>query len=215
MTQPDPWPVAGAGPRSTGKDELAQSLAAQQSAATRLDLARFTMWLFLVAEVMFFTAFFGAFLVWRGQHPRWPLPQVTEHVLLPTLNLAPLLLSSLTLELARRALGLGQRGGLKLWLLATTLLGTVFLGVQLLEYQRTWRSGVVFNSGEGGNYFYLLAGTHGVHVAGGILFLLLVLVLALRHRLHRLRRVPLDLCRMYWHFVVVIWLVLFRLLYFG
>jgi heme/copper-type cytochrome/quinol oxidase subunit 3 len=210
----DPWPVAGAGPHPS-RDDPGQSIAAQRSAARALDLARFGMWLFLVFEVMFFTAFFGAFLVWRGTHPQWPLPQVRERVLLPACNLAPILLSAVTLELAARALVRSASRQLQLWILATTVLGCVFLGVQLLEYQRTWRSGVVFDSGDGGNYFYLLAGTHGLHVAGGIVFLLCVLTLAVRHRLHRLRRVPLDLCRMYWHFVVVVWLLLFRLLYFG
>jgi cytochrome c oxidase subunit 3 len=195
-------------------ENLAREVEKRREAEQRLDSARFGMWLFLVAEVMFFAGFLGAVIVSRSNQPVWP-PEGMQPIPvgLPAVNLAVLVASAFGLEAAAHALKHGERRKLSLRLLLTLLLGVAFLAVQIVEYVRNWAAGFTLLSNPAGNYFYVLAWVHGVHVAGGIVFLTWVTLLARRNALHLGRRVPLDLSRMYWHFVVLVWFVLFVLLY--
>jgi cytochrome c oxidase subunit 3 len=107
----------------------------------------------------------------------------------------------------------GARRALHWTLAAALTIGALFLAVQVQEYGQTWRSGLTLASEISGSCFYLLAGAHGLHVLGGLLFLAWVWLLAARRTLNTTRRAPLDACRMYWHFVVVAWILLFVFLY--
>jgi heme/copper-type cytochrome/quinol oxidase subunit 3 len=204
-------------PAVGGNDETvlsaARELDRRREADRRLDSARFGMWLFLVAEVMLFAAFVGAIIVSRSS-PSWPREGMADlPLLLPAANLLVLVASAMALELAAGALRRGARRPLQRFLGLALVLGAVFLAVQVVEYSRNWSSGFTLRTNQASNYFYVLAWVHGVHVLGGVVFLAGVTRLALKNSLHLARRVPLDLCRMYWHFVVLAWLFLFVLLY--
>jgi heme/copper-type cytochrome/quinol oxidase subunit 3 len=95
----------------------------------------------------------------------------------------------------------------------TALLGTIFLTVQGAEWVRLVHFGLTLTAGIYGSIFYTLIGTHGLHVLGAVLWLLVVLAGAARHRFSAARHVPLELCGMYWYFVVGLWPILFALVY--
>ncbi len=176
--------------------------------------ARLGMLIFLGAEAMFFAGLIGAFLVFRLGSATWPPPgQPRLPIGVTTINTAILLLSAYTMRSALRGIRSGSLQGLARWLLVTALLGTVFLGVQGYEWVRLVHFGLTLSSGTYGATFYTLIGVHGAHVLGAVVWLLLVLVGARRNRFSAERHMGVEVCGMYWYFVVGLWPVLFTLVY--
>jgi cytochrome c oxidase subunit III len=172
------------------------------------------MVMFLGAEVMFFAALVGAFLVLRLGAQVWPPPlQPRLPVEVTGVNTAILLLSGATMALALRAIGRGNRAGLARYLGYTAVLGAVFLAVQGYEWTRLVHFGLTASSGTYGATFYTLVGAHGLHVLGALIWLSLVLVAARRGRFTTRTHVPVTLCGMFWFFVVFVWPVLYVLVY--
>ena len=196
-------------------EQLAATVQQRLDAARQLDIVRFGMWLFLIAEVMFFAALIGAVLVIRRGQATWPPPAVAAAMSVAAANVAVLVASSLVLEWAARTLARSQRRQLNWTLLAALVLGAVFLAIQCSEYVNTWRGGVTLTSDIAASCFYVLVWAHGLHVLGGLGFLGYVGLLAVTRKLHLTRRAPMDACRIYWHFVVLLWIALFFFLYVG
>jgi cytochrome c oxidase subunit III len=179
-----------------------------------LDNAHLGLLFFLGAETMLFASFVMAFFVLRSQAEVWPPPlQPRLPVAVTALNTLVLLASSGTMLVARRALGRGDRGRLLRGLAATAGLGALFLSVQGWEWTRLLRFGLRVSSGIYGGTFYTLIGLHGVHVAGALAWLGLVLAGAWAGRVGAHRGRPVTLCALYWHFVVAVWPVLYVLVY--
>jgi heme/copper-type cytochrome/quinol oxidase subunit 3 len=176
--------------------------------------ARLAMVIFLAFETMFFAALIGAYLVFRLGSAVWPPPDLPRLPIAVTwLNTGVLGLSALTMLRARRALGDGRRRDLERTLGATAVLGTTFLAVQGSEWVRLVRHGLTPASGVYGSTFYTLIGCHGLHVLAAVLWLLVVMVRVQRNRFTAPVRIPLELCGMYWVFVVALWAALFPLVY--
>ena len=170
--------------------------------------------LFIGAEVMLFAGLIGAFIVFRFGSSIWPPP---HHVRLPVevtgVNTALLLFSAYTMYRAWIAARSGDRRRLLHRLSATAILGTIFLAVQGYEWVRLLGFGLTLSSGVFGATFYTLIGCHGLHVLGALCWLLVVLVMASKNKFTAEKHVALDLCAMYWSFVVVLWPVLYTLVY--
>jgi heme/copper-type cytochrome/quinol oxidase subunit 3 len=176
--------------------------------------ARLGMLMFLGAEAMFFAGLIGAFLVFRLGSEVWPPPgQPYLPVGVTGVNTAILLFSAYTMRRAVHAVRAGNRLALYRWLQTTAVLGTIFLTVQGYEWMRLIRFGLTLSSGTYGATFYTLIGTHGAHVFGAVLWLLIILAGARRNRFSAMRHVGLTVCAMYWYFVVGLWPVLFTLVY--
>ena len=176
--------------------------------------ARLAMLIFIGFESMFFAALVGAFLVYRLRSPTWPpadLPQLP--IALTWANTAVLAASAVTMAWARAALRDGHRRELERWLIVTAILGTLFLAVQGSEWFRLVSHGLTLSTGMYGATFYTLIGCHGLHVLGAVLWLLVMMTLTFRSRFPGRIRVPLELCGMYWFFVVALWGALFPLVY--
>jgi heme/copper-type cytochrome/quinol oxidase subunit 3 len=172
------------------------------------------MLMFLAFETMFFGGLVGAFLVFRLASPSWPPPgEPYLPIAVTWVNTGVLLWSGLTMRRAHRAIREGSRARLIRGLGLTAILGTVFLAVQGSEWVRLVRFGLTLRSGTYGATFYTLIGCHGLHVLGAVVWLLLVLLLAGRGRFSAERHVAVQLCTIYWMFVVGLWLVLFPLVY--
>jgi heme/copper-type cytochrome/quinol oxidase subunit 3 len=172
------------------------------------------MLVFLGAEAMFFAGLIGAFLVFRLGSLTWPpAGQPRLPVGVTAVNTVILLLSAYTMYRALRAIRGGSRRGLAGGLLATALLGALFLGVQGVEWVRLIHFGLTLSTGVYGATFYTLIGTHGLHVLGAVLWLAVVLVGVTRNRFSAARHVAVELCGMYWYFVVGLWPILFGLVY--
>lgn len=169
----------------------------------------------LAGILMMFTALTSAYIVRSGSAVDWQ-PLKMPRILL--LSSALILISSGTLETARRKLKDGAAGLHRRWLLVTVVLGLAFLGSQLIAWQELVRQGVYVSSNPHSSFFYLLTATHGVHLLAGLLALV---YLTFRTRptgeseLAAVKRQgAADAVTLYWHFMDVLWLYLFVLLFF-
>jgi cytochrome c oxidase subunit 3 len=193
---------------------VAGTTGAVRQAGPGISNARLAMVIFIAFESMFFAALVGAFLVYRLRSPTWPpaeLPQLP--IAVTWANTVVLAASALTMAWARAALRDGRRRDLERWLLATAALGTLFLTVQGSEWVRLVKHGLTLSAGMYGATFYTLVGCHGLHVLGAVVWLLVMMACTFRSRFPGRIRVPLELCGMYWFFVVALWGALFPLVY--
>ena len=177
-----------------------------------LDLRKLAMWVFLSSEVIFFTALIATFLVYQNRSVSGP-GQELLNIPLTSLNTFILIISSLTMVLSlNAAIKDGQRA-MKLWLLATIILGATFLGIQGYEYLKLWQEGLTPTVNLFGSAFYTLTGFHGTHVFVGVIILLGVLLKALLGGFGSKHYLPIELAGLYWHFVDLVWILIFTLVY--
>ena len=200
---------------------------------------RWAMGWFIFSEVMFFAAFFGALfyvrnvsvpdlgsltskLVWPEFNASWPTigPYLRETFTpmgamgIPLLNTLILLTSGFTLTLAHYGLKENNRGPLKLWLFATIVLGFTFLTLQAYEYTHAYSElNLKLSSGVYGSTFFMLTGFHGAHVTIGAIMLTVMLVRSFRGHFTPDHHFGFEAATWYWHFVDVVWLLLFVLIY--
>src|SRR2546425_10799038 len=166
------------------------------------------LWILLTAIFMLFAGLSSAYIVLRGV-PSW------QNIELPSLlwpNTAALILSSIAIELSRRAIRRNDVQSMKRWLAAGGVMGLSFLVGQLAAWRQLVRAGVYLPSTLQSSFFYILTGLHGLHLLGGIVALSLVLLMALKNRLSAFRHEPLKLCATYWHVMDLLWIYLFSLL---
>ena len=191
------------------------------------------MWIFLLSEVMFFTALIGSYIILRFANPEhFADPGVVLNVPLTAFNTFILICSSVTMVKAFAAITEGDQRGLKVWLLATILLGTFFVGVQVVEYITLAKEGfvpmtdlyhAVGRSGEHGGpvvgaplygaSFYTMTGFHGTHVTIGVLCLWFVFFQAVRGKYTANEHGGVEIVGLYWHFVDLVWIILFTIVY--
>lgn len=167
------------------------------------------MWFGMAAVVMLFAAFTSAMVVRQGLSTDWvsfPLPRILG------LSTAILLASSLTLELSRRSLRAGSGESFARWLYVTTLLGLMFLGSQLAAWRELASRGVYLVTNPSSSFFYLLTAAHGVHLLGGVVALLYLVVRAGRIALNPRRATAVEVTAIYWHFMDGLWLYILLLL---
>lgn len=168
------------------------------------------MILFIASEVMFFAALFGAYFTIRAGTDPWPPEGAELEALLPALATAVLVASSVTVHLATAATERGDRPATSRWLLVTIGLAVVFLGAQGFEYSQ-----LAFSVADHsyGTLFYAMTGFHAFHVFAGIVTLVLVWLKNVRGHLSPARPGPAVAAGLYWHFVDVVWVLLFATLY--
>lgn len=163
---------------------------------------------------MMFGALFFAYFGARARAVVWP-PVGSPHlpVVMPGLNTLVLLLSSGALILGIRALRAGNRRALVPWIALAWILGAAFIGLQFWVWRDVWHAGLMPSTGFYGSVFYGLTGLHALHVAAGLLVLLVVLVRALRGEYTEHNAVRVQVCAMFWHFVDVVWVLMFLAVY--
>jgi cytochrome c oxidase subunit 3 len=173
------------------------------------------MWVAMAAILMMFTALTSAYIVRSASASDWQPLKMPRILLLSTMLI---LISSGTLETARRKLKVAAANSHRRWLLLTVALGLGFLASQLLAWQQLVRQGVYVSSNPHSSFFYLLTATHGVHLLGGLVALA---YLSLRTRARQQNELAVvkrqgaaDAVTLYWHFMDVLWLYLFVLLFF-
>ncbi len=171
------------------------------------------MWLFLASEVMFFTGVIGAYLVIRQAAPDWPDASKVLNIPLTALNTFILIMSSGTMVLAHAAATRGDQKALVQRLLATAGLGAIFLSIQAHEWSELLHHGLTTSSSLLGSCFYTMTGFHGAHVAGGVVTLVFVLQKAMRGKYSAANYHGVENAGLYWHFVDVVWIMLFTILY--
>ncbi len=186
----------------------------RRSESTALPNAVIGMLMFLGTETMLFGGFISALLVLRANSGPWPpADQPRLPVAVTAANTLILLASGFTIARGLRAIRAGRTQELSWWLWATALLGTIFLSVQGAEWARLINYGLHVSSGIYGATFYTLIGCHTLHVLGGVIVLLAVLWQAVHGRYSARNHVAVEVCRLYWTFVVGVWPVLYALVY--
>lgn len=176
---------------------------------------RIGMWVAMASIMMLFVSLTSAYVLRQsqglGDRRDW-LPLQMPRVL--WLTTALLLLSSTSIEMARRALRHNRFGWFRLLICLTTLLGFAFLAGQLRAWIVLVGQGVFIYSHPHSSFFYILTSLHAIHLLGGIVALLIVTVAAMRLRITRSKRNAVDVTVMYWHFMDLLWIYLFVLLFF-
>jgi heme/copper-type cytochrome/quinol oxidase subunit 3 len=172
------------------------------------------MLLFISSEVMFFGSLFGAYFTIRAAAPEWPPAGSPEIDVLRTALFSVLLVSSsATIQLAVNAIGRDDRPRFVRWLLVTIGLGIAFLAGQAIEYAELWSEGFGVSSNVFGTLFFTMTGFHGLHVVGGLIAMAIVGASARRGDVHGGHYGPAEAVSYYWHFVDVVWILLFSTLY--
>ena len=183
--------------------------------ATGLDNRKLAMWTFLGSECLFFGALISTFLLYRDRVPgNGVQPEDVYDIPFTSVSSFVLLMSSLTMVLALAAIQRGDARQMRVWLVVTALLGMTFVGGQVFEFTAFIHEGFTMRSSVAGSAFFVLTGFHGAHVTVGILMLLSLAHLSALGRLSPSEgALRVELFGLYWHFVDIVWIVIFTLVY--
>ena len=180
---------------------------------TGLNHRKLLMWAFLGSDCMLFGSLIGTYLVYRGQYLAGPKPGDVFEIPYTSVSALALLMSSLAMVLALAAIQHGDIKRLKIWLLCVAGLGLVFIGGQVFEFTTFGAEGLNLSVSTFGTTFFVLTGFHGTHVSLGILWLLILWVLAARGQLNQSRSLDVEIAGLYWHFVDIVWIIIFTVVY--
>jgi cytochrome c oxidase subunit I len=186
---------------------------AHQTGVLALDHRKMAMWVFLGSECFFFGTLVATYLAYKGRSVVGPAPHEILNIPVTSVSTFDLLMSSLLMVLALAAVQRGDRRQARLWLFGTAFFGLIFLGFQAYEFTEFVHEGFTLQQNLFGSTFFVLTGLHGTHVAIGVLWLLSLWVLALRGRLGAADAVKVEIAGLYWHFVDVVWIAIFTLVY--
>jgi cytochrome c oxidase subunit 1 len=186
---------------------------AHQDGVTGVDHRKLGMWAFLGSECMFFGTLIAVYLAYKGRSVVGPLPHQVLNIPVTTVSTFDLLMSSLLMVLALAAIRRGDDRQTRLWLAWTALLGLIFLGFQAFEFTSFVREGLTLQQNLFGSTFFVLTGFHGGHVTLGVVWLLTLAILSLRGRLAATDAVKVEVAGLYWHFVDIVWIAIFSVVY--
>ena len=198
--------------------------------AQQKDASSLGMWIFLVTEIMFFGGMFAVYTIYRSWYPDvYAIASSSLNEIIGALNTGVLLLSSFTMVMAVRAAQLGQQRAIVMFLILTLLFGGIFLGVKAYEWnekfeehhipgQAAFHLDGVLPADQGHaqlffSIYFAMTGLHALHMVIGVGILLTLIVHARRGRFSASYYTPVDVAGLYWHFVDIIWIFLFPLLY--
>jgi heme/copper-type cytochrome/quinol oxidase subunit 3 len=181
--------------------------------STGLDNRKLLMWLFLSSDCLFFGSFIAAYLLYRDKSVVGPYPSDVFDIPFTSVSAFILLMSSVSMVLALAAIQRGDVRRMQIWLVATAMLGTLFISGQAYEFTQFYREGLNLDTNLFGTTFFVLTGFHGAHVTIGILILLSLFMWSLGGRIGKEQSLNIELAGLYWHFVDIVWIVIFTLIY--
>ena len=173
------------------------------------------MWLFLASECLLFGGLITTYLLYKttNEGNNGPVPQDLFDIPFTSVSSFVLLMSSLTMVLALSAIQRGDERANRVWLLTTAALGAIFIGGQVYEFTTFYREGLGYTTNVASSAFFTLTGFHGVHVTIGIIMLLTTIGLSLSGRIKRSNAEAVEIVGLYWHFVDVVWILIFTVVY--
>lgn len=186
---------------------------ADHHTSTGLSNTKLAMWLFLGSECLLFGGLISTYMLYRGRAANGPRPGQVFDIPFTSVSSFVLLMSSLTMVLAVSAAQRKDERNMNLWLIATALLGSTFVGGQIYEFTAFYREGMGFTTSLFSSSFFTLTGFHGVHVTIGIIMLLSTVGMNKRATIHGDRAEVVEMIGLYWHFVDIVWIVIFTLVY--
>ena len=208
--------VPGGGPRKVGPNGGPRGNGQGGGKSERFapNKYRLGMWVALAGIAMMFVALTSAYVVRTSTSNDWRPIAMPRLLLLST---ALLLVSSFAFEIARRTLKSGNTSAYQRWLMLTVLLGLGFLATQLLAWRQLVAQGIYVGTNPHGSFFYVLTGAHGLHLLGGVVALDFLLLRSRRKSFEEhgtaKRQAIVNAVALYWHFMGVLWIYLFLLLF--
>lgn len=192
---------------------MSHSEALESHSSTGLPHEKMLMWAFIGSETMLFGTLITTYLVYVGESLVGPYPADLLSVPFITVTTFVLLMSSLTMVLALSAVQRGDQKWSRIWIFMTALLGMIFIGGQVYEFTHFYHEGLSLSRNLFGSTFFVLTGFHGAHVTVGVIWLLSLWVESFRGKLGSERSLTVEIAGLYWHFVDVVWIVLFTVIY--
>jgi heme/copper-type cytochrome/quinol oxidase subunit 3 len=177
---------------------------------------KLAIWMFIASEALFFGAFLATYFLYRGRDAQFlkgPTPSQLLNIPFTSVTTFVLLMSSLTMVLALDAIRRGLHRQFRVWMLATALFGLTFIGGQVYEFTEFYREGLHLSTNLFGSTFFILTGLHGAHVVVGLVWLLSLWARSMQGRLPQERAEAVEIAGLYWHFVDVVWIVIFTAVY--
>jgi heme/copper-type cytochrome/quinol oxidase subunit 3 len=182
--------------------------------STGVSNEKVAMWAFLGSECLLFGALISTFFLYRDRAPLGTKkPHDFYDIPFTSGSSFILLMSSLTMVLALSAFTRGEQRRASIWLTTTAVLGALFLGGQIYEFSVFVREGQTLKTNPAWSAFYVLTGFHGTHVAIGVLMLLATVGMIARGKLPTAKAEVIEIIGLYWHFVDVVWVVVFTVVY--
>lgn len=170
----------------------------------RIHPSKFTMWVALASITMMFAGLTSAYIVKRSQ-PSWT---TFEMPVIFWYSTAVMILSSICIHLSLKAFKERNRPKYRRLLTLTAVLGVLFVVLQFFGFKQLWSTGIQFSGAGGGQFLYIIAGLHGVHVLGGVIALIVLFFKAYSTKIRNYNPVPVEVMSTYWHFVDGLWLYL-------
>lgn len=183
---------------------------------TGVENRKLMIWLFLASDCMFFGSLIATYMIYRNRAVELgvgPFPHELIDIPFTSVSAFVLLMSSLTMVLSLGSLQKGHLRNSRIWLAATAILGLTFLGGQFFEFTEFYHEGLTLQGNIFGSAFFTLTGFHGLHVGLGVLWLLSLLFVSFRGGLKQENAVTLEIAGLYWHFVDIVWIIIFTLVY--
>jgi cytochrome c oxidase subunit 3 len=178
-----------------------------------IDSRKLGMWLLIASECLLFGSLIVTYMIFHDKVTNPPTPKEILNIPVTTVSTFVLLMSSFSIVLALHAIQQGNRKSFEKWILITALGGLTFLGFQVYEFTEFVHEGLGFTTNTFGSSFFLLTGTHGTHVAVGVLWLFSLFFTSKRGGLVKDGPLKVDTMALYWHFVDVIWIIIFTVVY--
>ena len=181
--------------------------------STGIDNRKLLMWLFLASDCLFFGSFIAAYLLYRGRSLVGPYPEDLFDIPFTSVSAFVLLMSSVTMVLALAAIQRGNVRNMRIWLFTTAVLGTLFIAGQVFEFTEFNHEGLSLSTNLFGTTFFVLTGFHGAHVTVGVFILMSMFIVSMRGCIQQKDSLAVELAGLYWHFVDIVWIVIFTLIY--
>ena len=171
------------------------------------------MWVFLSSDCLFFGAFITTYLLYRHRNISGPTPKSLYNIPFTSVTSFILLMSSLTMVLALAAIQRNDMRRFKVWVMATAVFGMLFIGGQVFEFTEFYRNGMSLRTNVSSSIFFVATGLHGLHVTVGIIWLLSLWGMAMQGKFGQKDSEAVEVSGLYWHFVDVVWIVIFAVVY--
>jgi heme/copper-type cytochrome/quinol oxidase subunit 3 len=181
--------------------------------STGISNTKLAMWVYLGSDCLLFGSLISTYLLLRHRSVGGPTPEAVFDIPFTSVSSFVLLMSSLTMALAVAAIVRGDVQRNRIWLATTAMLGGVFIGGQVYEFTTFYREGLGYTTNIFGSAFYTLTGFHGAHVSIGIVMLMSLLVMSFRGNLGPDRAETVEVIGLYWHFVDIVWIIIFTVVY--
>jgi cytochrome c oxidase subunit 3 len=181
--------------------------------STGLDSWKVGFWTFIGSECLFFASLISTYMVYKGRSVVGPYPAEILNIPLTSVSTFVLLMSSLAMVLALDGVRSGNKKLSLVWLGAVIVFGSAFLGFQVYEFNHFVHEGLTIGTNVFGSSFFVLTGFHGAHVTGGVIWMITLWILAARGKLAPADSLKVEIAGLYWHFVDIVWIVIFTLVY--